>query len=93
MINDSAITLDKLLFIFSSFLAYSKISYFYCITVFSQVCCLAIKNYKMSYLIINISLVFFILIIGIALYNSLVRKKNDVENAFASIMNFRRRIL
>jgi|GEM_PF-1618754 len=47
----------------------------------------------MSYLIINISLVFFILIIGIALYNSLVRKKNDVENAFASIMNFRRRIL
>jgi len=38
----------------------------------------------MPYIII-ISVVLLILIIGIALYNSLIRKKNDVENAFASI--------
>ncbi|MDT8401096.1 MAG: LemA family protein [Bacteroidales bacterium] len=39
----------------------------------------------MTYLIIVVSLLFLILITGIAIYNSLVRKKNDVENAFASI--------
>jgi LemA protein len=39
----------------------------------------------MTYIIIIVSVVILILIIGIALYNSLVRKKNDVENAFASI--------
>lgn len=32
-----------------------------------------------------LSLVILVLLIGIGLYNSLVRKKNDVENAFASI--------
>lgn len=39
----------------------------------------------MTYIIIIASLVLFLLLIGIGLYNSLVRKKNDVENAFASI--------
>jgi LemA protein len=39
----------------------------------------------MSYIIIGVSLVLLILLTGIGLYNSLVRKKNDVENAFASI--------
>lgn len=39
----------------------------------------------MSYIIIGVSFVLLMLLTGIALYNSLVRKKNDVENAFASI--------
>ncbi|HRW27067.1 MAG TPA: LemA family protein, partial [Bacteroidales bacterium] len=32
-----------------------------------------------------IALVFLLLLSAIAIYNSLIRKKNDVENAFASI--------
>lgn len=39
----------------------------------------------MSFIIVIISIVLLILIIGIAIFNSLIRKKNDVENAFASI--------
>jgi LemA protein len=39
----------------------------------------------MNYIIVIVAIVLLILLIGIGLYNSLVRKKNDVENAFASI--------
>ena len=39
----------------------------------------------MTFIIVIAFIVALILIIGIGLYNSLVRKKNDVENAFASI--------
>ena len=39
----------------------------------------------MNNIIVIVAIVLLILLIGIGLYNSLVRKKNDVENAFASI--------
>ena len=39
----------------------------------------------MTLIIVIAAIVLFILIIGTGIYNSLVRKKNDVENAFASI--------
>ncbi|MBN1132306.1 MAG: LemA family protein [Bacteroidales bacterium] len=36
-------------------------------------------------MIVTISIILFTLLVGIAFYNSLIKKKNDVENAFASI--------